>query len=175
MHKGLKKRGELTVENSFQKEDVANLVTAGIQRGIEMTLNVNQDTSNEVNDENSPSLEHKALLKRLKEQDDKIKRLESEKANPVQNAAQWNQLQMPPWHPAMMVSPYHQPFMDSTNCHNNFNNQDQNKNNKYIKYCWTCGANVTHWSKKCTKKKGGHQDKANFKNKMNGNSNSCWS
>ena len=38
---------------------------------------------------------------------------------------------------------------------------------KFKQYCWSCGC-CTHWGKDCPQKKPGHQDAANFENRMGG-------
>ena len=43
---------------------------------------------------------------------------------------------------------------------------------KFKRYCWSCGC-CTHWGKNCLKKKQGHQDATNFKNRMGGNNRNC--
>ena len=43
---------------------------------------------------------------------------------------------------------------------------------KFKRYCWTCGC-CPHWGKDCPVKKPGHQDNANFKNRMGGSNKNC--
>ena len=43
---------------------------------------------------------------------------------------------------------------------------------KFKRYCWSCGC-CTHWGKDCNNKKQGHQDSANFKNRMGGSNRNC--
>ena len=43
---------------------------------------------------------------------------------------------------------------------------------KFKRYCWSCGC-CPHWGKDCPQKKPGHQDAANFKNRMGGSNKNC--
>ena len=43
---------------------------------------------------------------------------------------------------------------------------------KFKRYCWTCGC-CPHWGKDCPNKSPGHQDNANFKNRMGGSNKNC--
>ena len=43
---------------------------------------------------------------------------------------------------------------------------------KFKRYCWTCGC-CPHWGRDCPNKSPGHQDNANFKNRMGGSNKNC--
>ena len=53
---------------------------------------------------------------------------------------------------------------------NNFNNNGSNRSNHY---CWTHGRGG-HPSSQCRTPSNGHQSRASFNNKMNGNNEGCW-
>ena len=182
VHKALRKRGDLTLEDTFNKNDVASLVTEGIKEGIELALHtahreVAEETTNEQEDI------QKALMAKITELDETVKRLKSEKAV-AKTIPQWQPSSQPFWHPMMGMPPNMSmngfPSMDKNTFqqgHNNSNNDDSNKkryNKLNSKYCWSCGA-TNHWGKKCRTKKPGHMDKASFRNKLNGSTKNCWS
>ena len=177
VHKGLRKREELTVEDAFSRDDVANYISEGIREGIELALSATVTPSDSSSNEETTEsdTEQKILMAKINELDTTIKSMKEDSVN-VAKGAHWQQPQIPYWHPMMnMPQMMNYPFPDTSTFHHGHNNNNKNNNkykNKNNKYCWSCGA-TNHWGRQCTKKKQGHKDQAHFRNKMGGNVKNC--
>ena len=147
IHRGLRKRGELTVEDAFNKNDVVNLVTEGIREGIQLALNANQE--NEDPASNGKDDHQKAMLAKIDEMQETINRLQNENKfnNQMQQQPpvmqrppmQWQQPQFPTYNGHPMCMPVQMrnnrqfsppPFQDLTNTQYGYNKNKNNKNKR---------------------------------------------
>lgn len=179
VQKGLRKTGELTIENTFNKDELMSMVSEGIKNGLEQAMSVS-DTSTlttENTDDNSVLLQQQQ--QKIEHMNVMIRKLENEKQMQwQQNTNKWNNQmqQMPMW-------PYCFPLTSQQNNSNQFQpqfiprqftntstndtNNNNNAGNTFQRYCWSCGLG-NHWGRKCTKKKEGHKNNASWQNKMGG-------
>ena len=188
--KELRKCGELTLNDTLNKDDFVHLLTEGIKDGVEKALASREAETQESRDEtNQYDDERSILLSKIEQMNATITQLQNDKQKWVPsmnvNPMWMNDMTNPMMMGNMYGVPPNQQQMQNNNSNNNNNsNRNQNRRNNrrrnpgrrfdfYNRYCWSCGG-CDHWGRNCTAKKVGHIDSATFRNKQGGSVDNCF-